>query len=87
VGEQDGRFDPLSGFLDAMRQDTVLSLVKLIAEPWIGPDGYHFGVPADRTEWNDRFRVAVRRFWKGDDGVIGEIALHIIGSRDGLNDC
>jgi hypothetical protein len=46
VGEQDGRFDPLSGFLDAMRQDTVLSLVKLIAEPWIGPDGYHFGVPA-----------------------------------------
>ena len=44
------------------------------------------GFPPDMTKWNDRFRVAVRHFWKGDDGVIGEIALHIIGSRDGLND-
>jgi glycogen operon protein len=58
--------------------------VKLIAEPWIGPDGYQFGnFRPDWAEWNDRFRDAVRCFWKGDDGVIGEIALRITGSSDG----
>ena len=70
--------------LDAIRQDPVLSQVKLIAEPWdLGPDGYQFGnFPPDWAEWNDRYRDAVRRFWKGDDGVIGELALRITGSSD-----
>jgi glycogen operon protein len=82
--EQDGQFDPSSGFLDAIRQDPVLSQVKLIAEPWdIGPGGYQVGnFPPDWAEWNDRYRDAVRRFWKGDDGMIGEIALRITGSSD-----
>ena len=82
--EQDGSFDPFSGFLDAIRQDPVLSQVKLIAEPWdLGPNGYQFGkFPPDWAEWNDRYRDAVRRFWKGDDGVIGELALRITGSSD-----
>ena len=56
--EQDGRFDPFSGFLDAIGQDPVLSQVKLIAEPWdVGPDGYQLGnFPPDWAEWNDRYR-------------------------------
>ena len=82
--ELDGRFDPFSGFLDAIQQDPVLSRVKLIAEPWdIGPDGYQLGnFPPDWAEWNDRYRDTIRRFWKGDDGVIGELALRITGSSD-----
>jgi isoamylase len=37
-------FDVHGGFLDAIRQDPVLSRVKLIAEPWdIGPGGYQLG--------------------------------------------
>ncbi len=82
--EQDSRFDLFSGFLDAIGQDPVLSQVKLIAEPWdVGPDGYQLGnFPPDWAEWNDRYRDAVRRFWKGDDGVIGELALRITGSSD-----
>ena len=82
--EKDSRFDPFSGFLDAIGQDPVLSQVKLIAEPWdVGPDGYQLGnFPPDWAEWNDRYRDAVRRFWKGDDGVIGELALRITGSSD-----
>jgi glycogen operon protein len=82
--ELDGRFDPFSGFLDAIQQDPLLSQVKLIAEPWdIGPDGYQLGnFPPDWAEWNDRYRDAVRRFWKGDDGVIGELALRLTGSSD-----
>jgi glycogen debranching enzyme GlgX len=82
--EDDGRFDPFSGFLDAVRQDPILSQVKLIAEPWdIGPGGYRLGnFPPDWAEWNDRYRDAVRRFWKGDDGVVGELGLRITGSSD-----
>ena len=59
-------FDPGSGFFDAIRQDPVLQHVKLIAEPWdIGPGGYQLGTfPPGWAEWNDRYRDAVRRFWR-----------------------
>lgn len=77
-------FDSHSGFLDAVRQDPVLSRVKLIAEPWdVGDGGYQLGgFPAGWAEWNDRYRDVVRRFWKGDGGLIGELASRITGSSD-----
>ena len=55
-------FDEGGGFLDACRQDPVLSSVKLIAEPWdIGPGGYQVGrFPPGWAEWNDKFRDTVR---------------------------
>jgi isoamylase len=82
--ESDGSFDPHSSFLDAIRQDPILAQVKLIAEPWdLGPGGYQVGgFPAGWAEWNDKYRDTVRRFWKGDGGLIGEVARRISGSRD-----
>ena len=79
-------FDPLSGFFDVLRQDPVLSRVKLIAEPWdLGPGGYQVGhFPAGWSEWNDKFRDATRAYWKGD-GVIGEFARRLSGSSDLYN--
>jgi glycogen operon protein len=76
-------FDPGSGFFDVLRQDPVLSRVKLIAEPWdIGPGGYQVGhFPAGWSEWNDKYRDAMRAYWKGD-GVIGEFARRLSGSGD-----
>ena len=61
-------FDESSGFLDACRQDPVLSGVKLIAEPWdIGPGGYQVGhFPPGWAEWNDTYRDTTRAFWKGE---------------------
>jgi len=78
------RFDPSSSFLDAARQDPVLSQVKLIAEPWdVGADGYRLGgFPAGWAEWNDRYRDSVRRFWKGDPGQTAELASRLSGSSD-----
>jgi glycogen operon protein len=77
-------FDQHSGFLDAVRQDPVLSGVKLIAEPWdVGDGGYQLGrFPGGWSEWNDRYRDTVRRFWKGDSGIVGELASRITGSSD-----
>ena len=77
-------FDTYSGFLDAVTQDPTLSKVKLIAEPWdIGWGGYQLGnFPPAWTEWNDRFRDGVRRFWRGDPDLIGELAGRLTGSAD-----
>src|SRR4029077_8406119 len=75
------------GFLDACRQDPVLSGVKLIAEPWdIGLGGYQVGqFPPGWAEWNDKFRDTVRAFWKGDEGKLADFAARISGSGDLFN--
>src|SRR3546814_7100862 len=68
LGREAHGFDPAGGFLDALRQDPLLSRVKLIVEPWdIGPGGYRLGeFPPPLAEWNDAFRDGVRKFWRGD---------------------
>jgi isoamylase len=80
-------FDEGGGFLDSCRQDPILSSVKLIAEPWdCGPGGYQVGgFPPGWAEWNDRFRDTVRGFWKGDEGVLPELASRISASADLFN--
>ena len=77
-------FSQNSGFMMAMRQDDVLGLVKIVAEPWdLGIGGYQLGgfYPGS-MEWNDRYRDVVRRFWRGDDRQVGELASRISGSSD-----
>ncbi|NRP72451.1 hypothetical protein ILFOPFJJ_03349 [Ensifer psoraleae] len=82
LGREDIEFDREGGFFDAIRQDPILAGVKLIAEPWdIGAGGYQLGgFPHPFREWNDRFRDDVRRFWKGDGGVVPTLAERIAGS-------
>jgi glycogen operon protein len=84
LGREDTGFDQNSGFLDAIRQDPQLSRVKLIAEPWdIGPGGYQLGgFGPGWSEWNDRYRDAVRRFWRGDEGTLPDLAARLTGSAD-----
>jgi isoamylase len=76
--------DRLGAFLDTIHQDPVISQVKLIAEPWdLGEGGYHVGnFPVGWTEWNGKYRDAVRRFWKGDEEVMCELATRLCGSSD-----
>jgi glycogen operon protein len=84
LGREVTGFDPNGGFFDAIMQDPVLSRLKLISEPWdIGPGGYQLGNhPPGFAEWNDKFRDGVRRFWRGDAGLRGEIASRLTGSGD-----
>ena len=74
----------LGSFFKVVQQDPVLSQVKLIAEPWdVGPGGYQVGsFPWQWAEWNGRYRDAIRRFWRGDGGLAGEVATRIAGSSD-----
>jgi isoamylase len=74
----------LHPFFQAIHQDPVISQVKLIAEPWdIGEGGYQVGnFPVLWSEWNGKYRDAVRSFWRGDEGRIGEMGLRLTGSPD-----
>jgi len=76
--------DKLGAFFDIIHQDPVLSQVKLIAEPWdLGEGGYQVGnFPTKWTEWNGKYRDTVRRFWRGDRGVVSELATRLSGSSD-----
>ena len=79
-----GEFNRGGAFLQALHHDPVLSQVKLIAEPWdLGPGGHQTGnFPAPWTEWNDRYRDTVRRFWRGDAGQVPALATRLAGSSD-----
>jgi isoamylase len=76
--------DKLGAFFDIIHQDPILSQVKLIAEPWdLGEGGYQVGnFPTKWTEWNGKYRDAVRRFWRGDGGALSELATRLAGSSD-----
>ena len=76
--------DKLGAFFDIIHQDPILSQVKLIAEPWdLGEGGYQVGnFPTKWTEWNGKYRDAVRRFWRGDGGALSEMATRLAGSSD-----
>ena len=77
-------FDQFGAFFDIARQDPVLSHVKLIAEPWdLGEGGYQVGgFPPGWSDWNGRYRDAVRSYWKGDGDLVGELASRLSGSSD-----
>ncbi len=82
-------FNTHAAFFTALRQDPVLSTLRLIAEPWdCGPQGYQLGrFPGRFIEWNDRFRDAMRRYWLGDAVPVqglsrGEFARRFFGSSD-----
>ena len=84
LGRELHGFDEGGGFLDSCRQDPVLSSVRLVAEPWdCGPGGYQVGgFPPGWAEWNDRFRDTTRAFWKGDEGIVPDLAKRLTGSGD-----
>jgi glycogen operon protein len=77
-------FDRSSSFFAAVTQDPVLAQTKLIAEPWdLGPGGYQVGnFPPGWAEWNAHYRDTVRRFWRGEEGRVGELASRLSGSSD-----
>jgi len=74
----------LSAFFDIMQQDPVLATTKLIAEPWdVGPGGYQVGqFPVRWAEWNGKYRDAIRRYWRGEEGMVPEVASRLAGSAD-----
>ncbi|SFH43197.1 glycogen debranching protein GlgX [Modicisalibacter xianhensis] len=65
-------------------EDPVLRDVKLIAEAWDIAGAYELGNFSEQrwSEWNSRYRDDIRRFWRGDEGMLGAFASRICGSAD-----
>ena len=82
--ETNGDIDQGGAFMDVIQQDPVLSQVKLIAEPWdVGENGYQVGqFPVGWSEWNGKYRDVVRDYWRGESGLIGDLAYRLTGSAD-----
>ena len=76
--------DTLPTLFQAIADDPVLAHAKLIAEPWdVGRHGYQLGhFPARWSEWNDRYRDTVRRFWRGAANEVAGLATALAGSSD-----
>jgi glycogen operon protein len=77
-------FDRSASFFATVQQDPVLAQVRLIAEPWdLGPGGYQVGnFPPGWAEWNGHYRDTIRRFWRGEEGRVAELASRISGSSN-----
>ena len=76
--------DQLSSFFTLIHQSPTLRELKLIAEPWdVGDGGYQVGkFPVRWAEWNGRYRDTLRAFWRGDEGLLGDLGYRLTGSSD-----
>ncbi len=71
--------------LTAIRTDPILHDIHLIAEPWDAGWAYQLGTEFPGAlwhQWNARFRDDVRRFVRGDPGMVGALMLRLYGSDD-----
>ena len=84
LGRTPHGFSKPHALLNRISVDPEMEGAKLIAEPWDpGPGGYQLGrFPIEWAEWNDQYRDAVRRFWRGDSDQDAEFARRIHGSAD-----
>jgi isoamylase len=80
----DGNMLANAPLLEDIAEDPILRDVKLIAEAWDAAGAYQVGSFSERrwAEWNGQYRDDVRRFWRGDDGMLGLFASRICGSAD-----
>ncbi|MBU2106051.1 MAG: glycogen debranching protein GlgX [Alphaproteobacteria bacterium] len=88
LGRTADGFDRKANLLLAIHNDPVLKDRVMIAEPWdIGHGGYQLGnFPNEFLEWNDKYRDDIRRFWRGDHGMVGALATRLAGSSDVFRD-
>ncbi|NVL89779.1 MAG: glycogen debranching protein GlgX [Desulfobacterales bacterium] len=73
---------PGPSLIDAIEQDQVLARTKIIAEAWDAKTNQVGHFPGRWAEWNSHYRDDVRRFGRGDRGMVPVLATRIGGSSD-----
>ncbi len=82
---QDGTVLDSPPLLEHLAHDPVLAQTKLIAEAWDAAGLSQVGsFPAwgRWAEWNGKFRDDIRRFVKGEPGMVSALATRLLGSPD-----
>lgn len=68
--------------LNEIANDPILSKVKLITEGWDAKGSYDVGrMPAPFCEWSDYFRDTIRKFVRGDQGIVPSVADCMMGKE------
>jgi glycogen operon protein len=82
--DEQGNLLPNAPLLERIAEDPILREARIIAEAWDAGGAYQVGSFSERrwAEWNGRYRDDVRRFWRGDAGMVGLFASRICGSSD-----
>ncbi len=82
--DRQGNLVPNPPLVEAIAEDPLLADTKIIAEAWDAAGAYQVGTFASTrwAEWNGRYRDDVRRFWRGDPGMVGALATRLAGSSD-----
>ncbi|HPF98859.1 MAG TPA: glycogen debranching protein GlgX [Kiritimatiellia bacterium] len=80
----DGGLLPNPPIVEQIAEDPALRDTKIIAEAWDAAGTYQVGsFPNERwSEWNGLYRDEMRRFWKGEEGMLGRMATRLTGSSD-----
>jgi isoamylase len=82
---QDGTVLASPPLLEQIAGDPVLAETKLIAEAWDAAGLYQVGNFPNWgrwAEWNGHFRDDIRRFVRGDEGMVRNLATRLAGSSD-----
>jgi isoamylase len=82
--DRSGKLLANAPLLERIAEDPILRDVKIIAEAWDAAGAYEVGSFSECrwAEWNGRYRDDIRRFWRGDTGMLGPFASRICGSAD-----
>jgi glycogen operon protein len=82
--DRNGHLVPNPPLLEMIAEDPLLADTKVIAEAWDAAGAYQVGSFGDLrwAEWNGRYRDDVRRFWRGDRGMLGAFVTRLAGSSD-----
>jgi len=86
--DRNGNLVPNPPLVENIAEDPMLADTKIIAEAWDAAGAYQVGCFGGQSgdlrwaEWNGRYRDDVRRYWRGDQGLMGPFATRIAGSSD-----
>lgn len=81
--DEDGKILSNPPLIWKIEQDPILRNTKIIAEAWDAAGAYQLGdFPGRWAEWNGKYRDDVRRFWRGEPGMMGHFATRLTGSSD-----
>ena len=75
------QFDANGRFMLTLRSIAEKYNVKISGEPWSAVGGYFRGHMDGLMEWNDKHEETIRRFYRGDENVVPELAGHISGGE------
>jgi glycogen operon protein len=81
--DQEGKLLTNSPLIERIAENPVLRDTKIIAEAWDAGGAYQVGgFPGRWAEWNGHYRDDIRRFWRGDSGMVSQLATRLAGSSD-----